>query len=180
MTNPIYLIGYMAAGKSTVGRILADALGWQFVDLDAAFEEIHGLSPNEYIRTYGIEQFRRKEKYVLEDLADMAPTEEVVYATGGGYPTYEDNMECLSELGTSFYIQWSAEDLVKRLMLTDLSSRPVLEGKTYEELLQFVTPHLEARLPFYEQADYTVTAPGFIPEADQQIANTILEIIQSL
>ena len=90
----------MAAGKTTVGRKLADKLGWYFVDLDDAFAQIHGLTPAEYIRQYGIEAFRRKEKYVLEDLAE-APYEKVVYATGGGYPCYEDNMDCLKELGTS-------------------------------------------------------------------------------
>ena len=99
MTYPIYLIGYMGAGKTTVGRLLADRLGWHFVDLDEAFHEIHGLSPADYIRKYGIEAFRRKEKYVVEDLAEL-PIEKVVYATGGGYPCWEDNMECLKELGT--------------------------------------------------------------------------------
>ena len=83
MNYPIYLIGYMAAGKTTVGRLLAKRLGWHFVDLDEAFAEIHGLTPAEYIREEGIEAFRRKEKYVVEDLAEL-PIEKVIYATGGG------------------------------------------------------------------------------------------------
>ena len=158
MEYPIYLIGYMGAGKTTIGRILADKLGWHFVDLDNAFQEIHGLSPADYIRQYGIEAFRRKEKYVVEDLADT-PYEHVVYATGGGYPCWEDNMECLHELGTSFYIRWQPRQLAQRLMLTDLNDRPVLQGRTEEELLAFITPQLEAREPFYAQADYTIDAP---------------------
>lgn len=151
--NPIYLIGYMAAGKTTVGRKLADKLGWYFVDLDDAFAQIHGLTPAEYIRQYGIEAFRRKEKYVLEDLAE-APYEKVVYATGGGYPCYEDNMDCLKELGTSYYLRWNPRHLAERLMLTDLNERPVLQGRTKEELEAFITPQLEAREPYYAQADY--------------------------
>ncbi len=103
MQLPVYLIGYMASGKSTVGRKLADRLGWQFVDLDDAFEQIHGLTTGEYIRVHGLADFRIKEKYVVEDLADAATTDHIIYATGGGYPTYEDNMECLRELGTSSY-----------------------------------------------------------------------------
>ena len=114
----------------------------------------------------------------MEDIADMSPFDNVVYATGGGYPCYEDNMECLHELGTSFYLRWTAEDLVKRLMLTDLSQRPVLQGRTEEELMTFVAPQLQAREPYYLQADYTIDAPGFIPEADQIIAEQICQLVK--
>ena len=168
----------MAAGKTTVGRILADQLGWHFVDLDEAFAEIHGQTPAEYIREYGIEDFRKKEKYVLEDLAEL-PIEKVIYATGGGYPCWEDNMECLKELGTSFYIKWEPHHLVQRLMLTDLSQRPVLQGLNEEELLTFITPQLLAREPFYMKADYIIEAPtkDIAAEDDKNIAELIYKII---
>ncbi|MCQ2310576.1 MAG: shikimate kinase [Paludibacteraceae bacterium] len=178
LNRPIYLIGYMAAGKTTVGKFLAGLLGWRFVDLDDAFLQIHGYTTAEYIRQFGIDAFRIKEKYVAEDVADMSPFDNVVYATGGGYPCYEDNMECLKELGTSVYLRWKAEDLVKRLMLTDLSQRPVLQGRTEEELLTFVAPQLQAREPYYAKADYTIEAPGFIPEADQIIAEQICQLVK--
>ena len=176
---PIYLIGYMAAGKTTVGRLLAQRLGWHFVDLDEAFAEIHGQTPAEYIREYGIEDFRRKEKYVVEDLAEL-PIEKVIYATGGGYPCWEDNMECLAELGTSIYLKWEPRHLVKRLMLTDLSTRPILQGRTEEELLQFITPQLEAREPFYMKADHVIQAPvkEIAEEDDKYIAEMLYKIIK--
>lgn len=177
--GPIYLIGYMGAGKTTVGRLLAERLGWHFVDLDEAFHEIHSLSPADYIRQYGIEAFRRKEKYVLEDVADMAPTENVIYATGGGYPCYEDNMECLAELGTSIYLKWEVEDLAARLMLTDLSERPVLEGRSHEELTEFIRPQLEAREEYYAKANHTILAPGFRTDADQILADTIYALVRA-
>lgn len=175
--RPIYLIGYMAAGKTTVGKLLAERMGWHFVDLDEAFLHIHGYTPAEYIREYGIDAFRKKEKYVLEDIADMSPYEQVVYATGGGYPCYEDNMECLNELGTSIYLKWEATDLAKRLMLTNLDERPVLKGKTEEELTDFITPQLKARETFYNQARHTVTSPGFVPEADELLAEEIYNLL---
>ena len=178
MKRPIYLIGYMGAGKTTVGRILAERLGWHFVDLDEAFAEIHGKTPAEYIREYGIEGFRYKEKYVVEDLAEL-PIEKVIYATGGGYPCWEDNMECLRELGTSIYLKWKPEHLAKRLMLTDLSERPVLQGRTEDELLQFIVPQLQAREPFYMKADIVVEAPvkDIAEEDDSNIAEKLFSLI---
>ena len=178
MTLPIYLVGYMGAGKTTAGRLLADKLGWHFVDLDEAFMHIHGYTTAEYIREFGIEDFRKKEKYVLEDLADQIPYEKVIYATGGGYPCWEDNMECLRELGTSIYIRWSPEHLAKRLSLTDLSERPVLQGRTEEELLAFIAPQLEAREPFYAMANHILDVEECDEYSDERIAEELYQFIK--
>ena len=178
MELPIYLVGYMGAGKTTAGRLLAEKLGWRFVDLDEAFEHIHGYTTAEYIRQFGLEEFRKKEKYVLEDLADQIPYEKVIYATGGGYPCWEDNMECLRELGTSIYIRWKPEHLAKRLSLTDLSERPVLQGKTEEELLAFIAPQLAAREPFYTKAHHILDVDICDEDSDERIAQELYEFLK--
>ena len=178
MELPIYLIGYMGAGKTTAGRLLADKLGWRFVDLDDAFEQIHGLTTADYIRQYGLEEFRYKEKYVVEDLADQIPFEHIIYATGGGYPCWEDNMDCLLELGTSIYIRWKPEHLAKRLSLTDLSERPVLQGRTEKELLSFIAPQLEAREPFYSRAHHIIDVNICDENSDERIAQELFELIR--
>ena len=178
MELPIYLIGYMGAGKTTAGRLLADKLGWRFVDLDDAFEQIHGLTTADYIRQYGLEEFRYKEKYVVEDLADQIPFEHIIYATGGGYPCWEDNMDCLLELGTSIYIRWKPEHLAKRLSLTDLSERPVLQGRTEKELLSFIAPQLEARDPFYSRAHHIIDVNICDENSDERIAQELFELIR--
>lgn len=168
----------MGAGKTTVGKLLAEKLGWRFVDLDDAFQQIHGYTTADYIRQFGIEEFRRKEKYVVEDLADQIPFEHVIYATGGGYPCWEDNMECLRELGTSIYLRWKPEHLAKRLSLTDLSERPMLQGRTEEELLKFIAPQLEAREPFYAQAHYILDVDICDEESDERIAQELYKLIK--
>ena len=177
MELPIYLVGYMGAGKTTAGKLLADKLGWHFVDLDDAFEQIYGLSTADYIRRYGIEDFRKKEKYVVEDLADEVPYEHVIYATGGGYPCWEDNMDCLRELGTSIYIRWSPEHLAKRLSLTDLNDRPVLQGRTEKELLAFIAPQLAAREPFYARANHILDVDICDEQSDERIADALFRLI---
>ena len=90
-------------------------------------------------------------------------------------------MECLAELGTSIYLKWQPEHLAQRLMLTDLSQRPVLQGHTKEELLAFITPQLEAREPFYMKADYIVEAPvkEIAEEDDKNIAEHLWKLITS-
>lgn len=168
MELPVYLIGYMGAGKTTVGKLVAERLGWHFVDLDQAFAEINGMSTADYIRRFGIDNFRRKEKDCVEQLSEL-PIQKVIYATGGGYPCWEDNMECLHELGTSIYLRWSNPHLAQRLWLTNLDERPVIEAKTEQELHNFVAWQMSAREEFYRQADYIVEASAI---AGEQLAET--------
>jgi shikimate kinase len=90
-------------------------------------------------------------------------------------------MECLKELGTSIYLKWNPKDLARRLTFTNLDERPILQGRSEEELLAFITPQLEARIPFYEQADYIIQAPLIdLPEEDDKnIADIIYKLLHN-
>lgn len=179
MNLPVYLIGYMGAGKTTVGHLLADKLGWYFVDLDEAFAELNAMSTGEYIRTYGVENFRVREKDCVEKLAEL-PIQHVIYATGGGYPCWEDNMECLKELGTSVYLRWSNELLAYRIELSGIEQRPILGNRTGKELLDFVAWQMSGREQYYAQADLIVDAPfhEYSEAADEEIAEYLCNWIK--
>ena len=180
MELPIYLIGYMGAGKTTVGRLLAQKLGWHFVDLDDAFAEINSMTTAQCIKRYGVEAFRKLEKQCVETLSEL-PIQKVIYATGGGYPCWEDNMECLKELGTSVYLRWQNHHLAHRIELSGLEERPILQNKRGQELLDFVEWQMSGREKYYSQADIIIDAPlkEYSDEADEDIAQKLYEMIKS-
>lgn len=185
MELPIYLIGYMAAGKTTVGKMVAERLGWHFVDLDDAFLEVHGISTGDFIRQHGIDTFRIVEKSCVEKLAEL-PIQKVIYATGGGYPCWQDNMDCLLELGTTFYLRWTPEQLTERLFLSGLENRPLATqgmqaaagADDREKMLHFVSNHLAERDPIYSRAHYVLQAdPGLDALQDEKLADQIVDLI---
>ncbi len=184
MEFPIYLVGYMGAGKTTIGQILADRLGWHFVDLDAAFEELNGTSVGDFILAHGVEKFRKKEKDCVEDLSEL-PIQKVIYATGGGYPCWEDNMDCLLELGTTIYIRWHNEHLAERIEISGCENRPILQGKHGQELVDFIAWQMSGREPFYAKAHYIIDAPlsgadkMITPQDDIEVAEYIYTLIQN-
>lgn len=87
-------------------------------------------------------------------------------------------MDCLRELGTSIYIRWSPEHLAKRLSLTDLSERPVLQGRTEKELLDFIAPQLQAREPFYARAHHVLDVETCDEDSDEWIAQELYRFIR--
>lgn len=87
-------------------------------------------------------------------------------------------MDCLRELGTSIYLRWKPEHLAKRLMLTDLTDRPVLQGRTEKELLEFIAPQLQAREPFYQRANHILDVEICDEQSDERIAEELYRLIR--
>ena len=145
MAAPIFLVGFMGSGKSTIGRHLADALGYRFVDTDVFIETRFRQRILDMFAQHGEATFRRRERMVIEELMSMPDT---VFATGGGLPCYEDTMEQLLLSGQVIYLSCSPQVLAARLELCK-RTRPTIKDKSGEELLAFVTDMLQVRAPIY-------------------------------
>ena len=110
--KPLFLIGYMGCGKSTLGRRLARRLGAEFADTDALIERREGASVADVFRYEGEERFREVEREVLEQT--LAGTAAVV-STGGGLPVWRDSMARMNAAGFTIYLRREAEQIARRL-----------------------------------------------------------------
>lgn len=148
----IILIGYMGAGKTTVGKALAAELGVPFYDLDWFITTRYRRSVPEIFAERGEEGFRELERRMLHEAAEF---EDIVLSCGGGAPCFFDNMEYMNSLADTVYLKATPEVLAMHLRMGK-GKRPLLEGKSPEELEDFVREMLVTREPFYSQAKYTL------------------------
>jgi shikimate kinase len=144
----------MGAGKSSIGRSLAEQCERQFVDTDALIQQRLGRSIAQIFQLYGEESFRAHETSVLKSLE----AGETVLSTGGGVVTIPDNWPVLRSLGPIVYLKASPETLIARLEQSK-KKRPLLNVEDWETQLRTL---LEAREPLYSQADITIE----VDEAD--------------
>lgn len=148
----IILIGYMGAGKTTIGRQLAMALGLQFYDLDWYIEMRYHKKVSEIFAEHGEEHFRDLEQRMLHEVAEF---EDVVISCGGGTPCYGDNMQYMNQQAETVYLKLTPETLCEHLKM-GRTVRPLIMGKTGDELQEYIRQSLEAREPFYSQAKHIV------------------------
>ena len=148
----IILIGYMGAGKTTVGKALAAELGLRFYDLDWYIESRRRKTVAQLFAELGEEGFRRIERNMLHEVAEF---EGVLISCGGGTPCFYDNMQYINQQGLTLYLKASPEVLYKHLKMGK-SVRPLLLNKTPEEVQRFISEHLQAREQFYTRAQFTL------------------------
>jgi shikimate kinase len=160
------IVGYMGSGKSTVGRIVAEELGWEFVDLDAAVAERAGLSILEIFESSGEPHFRNLERLALLDALDGPP--ERVVACGGGVVIDPRNRARLQEVPTVFL--WEDADVLYRR--TRGPGRP-LRGTSFED---FARRYAE-RLPYYLEVAALQLEPDNRPP--RRVADEIIEWLYS-
>ena len=148
----IYLIGFMGCGKSTIGKLLARKLKLRFIDLDALIQERTYSTIPELFEKKGEAGFREQEKLALHQAIEMPDS---VIATGGGAPCFFDNMERMNADGKTVYLKLSPTELAKRLA-NSKTVRPLIAGKSGEELETFIAEKLAERESWYSQAQFTV------------------------
>ena len=148
----IILIGYMGSGKTTVGKALAKDTGMMFYDLDWYIESRMRKTVSQIFAERGEEGFRQIEHNMLHEVAEF---EDVIISCGGGTPCFFDNMDYLNQQGDVVYLKATPETLYKHLMMAKVE-RPLLKGKSPEELIAYITEHLQERAPFYEKARHTL------------------------
>lgn len=168
--KPLFLVGYMGCGKSTIGRKLARALHLEFVDTDHRIEEREGATVIDIFHYEGEERFRTIEREVLEEV--IAIEQASVVSTGGGLPAWSDNMERMNEMGRTIYLKRSAENIASRLSPYGRQKRPRLRGLNDEELVIFMREDMAKRDPYYSQATQVVACEG---KSDEEIIREIID-----
>ncbi|WP_223548019.1 shikimate kinase [Aestuariivivens sp. NBU2969] len=163
----VVLIGYMASGKSTIGKMLAEKLNYDFIDLDDYIETSENKPVSNIFKTKGEIYFRKQETHYLKEL--LQSKNNIVLSLGGGTPCFGDNMDIvLNSNAKSIYLRTSINTLVERLK-TEKSKRPLIAHiETDESLIEFIGKHLFERVAYYNKAN-------LILSTDNKAENDIVE-----
>ena len=152
----IFIVGYMGAGKTTIGKSLARHMNLNYIDTDHFIENRYRKKISEIFAEEGEERFRNIEHRVL---LEVSAFEDIVISTGGGLPCFHDHMTLMNNKGITIYLEASEEELAARLEASN-NVRPVLKERFGSELIAFVKENLSTRRPFYEQATISFQQKG--------------------
>ena len=170
----IILIGYMGAGKTTLGEALAKRLQLQFIDLDLYIEQRYRKTIAQIFAEKGEEGFRLIEQRMLHEVAEF---EDVVISTGGGTPCFFDNIDYMNNQGTTVFLDVPIERLFIRLSIAR-NKRPLIKEKNDEELRAFIVEQLGKRITHYSKATYTFIADKL--EDRSQIDESVDKFIKEI
>ncbi len=158
----------MGSGKTTIGKIVAEQLGMQFIDTDDFIESKMEKTVAEIFSEFGEEKFREIER---ENLLKVSEIENAIISTGGGAPCFFNNMDEMNARGTTIYINLSTAELAARLKTTNLKKRPILANLGNDELEEFIASAIAKREFYYNQAQLKVSG------SDEEIAEKIVAFV---
>lgn len=170
----VFLMGFMGAGKTTLGKALAKDLGISFIDLDQYIERRYMKSVSQIFATRGEQGFREIESRMLREVGCF---DDVIVSCGGSTPLIGDNMEFMLRQGKTVYLKCDNDTLLRRLKVAR-SQRPLIASKTDEELAAFIESETARREPGYLKAEFI--CPGDRLESRDQISDTITYLKQLL
>ncbi len=173
----VFLIGYMASGKTTIGKKLARELDLPFVDLDEHISVSENMPISEIFESGGEALFRGLEMKYLKEVIEEKTS--ALISTGGGTPCFYSNMEEMKKAGLTVYLQMDAKSITYRLMNAK-GDRPLVNNISESELLEFVEQQMKERKYFYEDAALTVNALGFNSGKIKSLADRIKELNTSV
>lgn len=145
----IVLIGLMGCGKTSTGKLIAESINYEFIDIDQIIEQREGTSISEIFKTKGEPYFRQLEVDTIEEFSQLSNQ---VISTGGGAPENPANMKNLAHNGIVFYLYAPVDELYKRL-ISEMTNRPMLKDQNPQQKLQLL---LERRESYYLKADYKI------------------------
>ena len=175
--RPVFLIGIMASGKTTLGQALAQRLpGRRFIDLDSAVESRAAMSVTEIFERHGQEYFRHLENECLREVADS----DVIVACGGGTHCRSENMDLMLASGTVVWLTAPTEIIVRRLQLAPAGQRPLVTANhgDAEALVALVERLVAERTPAYSRAHLRFDASHL--ESQPEIDRSVEQFIQSI
>lgn len=151
----IVLLGYMASGKSTIGKLLSEHTKQPFLDLDEYIAQKEKLSIPEIFSQKGEIYFRKIEHECLKEVLENS--QDVILSLGGGTPCYANNMDLIhQQKAVSIYLRASIATLTDRI-LKQKASRPLVAFLSDDQVSEFIAKHLFERRFFYEQAQHTIS-----------------------
>lgn len=170
----IYLTGFMGSGKSTIGPILANTIGYEFLDVDRAVELVAGKSVNQIFLESGESNFRALERSLI---AEIQHRKKLVVSLGGGTMIDDENLNVITGSGIVVYLKSTPEQIFRRVQHRE--DRPILRQKdgsrlTDAELRARIDELYQLREPVYAKADFTV----FINE--KRVGVTVDEVVRRL
>ena len=142
----------MGAGKTTIGKALAREMNLDFYDLDWYIEDRFRKKIPEIFREKGESGFRDIERNMLREVGEF---EDVIISCGGGTPCFFDNMDFMNQQGETIFLNATPVALKEHLLMGK-SQRPLIQGKSPEELVEYIKESLQGRMPYYTKAKHSV------------------------